>query len=335
MASVSVGEPRIPTKDLLEKKPAHGAQNQKAAGDVNGLSKIYGEGDTPWEQEEDHISQRISEIQDSALVPVKEDLAEWIMRLTGVAITAESFMEVLDSGIVLCTISKLIEKRAQEMMAQGKLTEALPDYRLKCNNKAKSGTWFARDNVANFLGWCHAYGMTDESKFDSEDLVSHRQEKPVVNCVLELARMAWRYGIEPPNLIRMEREIDKEAKCMDPPPPPPPKQVGPVKAKAVAVKTPEIFDLDKEVRRMAIKCKCQDHVKRISEGVYNIFGKRVFIRLLHGKHLMVRVGGGWNTLEHYLLHHDPVQVYEYRHSASPDKDGDKYLVIKSRYKSSS
>ena len=48
--------------------------------------------------------------------------------------------------------------------------QPLPDYKLKCNNKAKSGTWFARDNAANFLGWCRAYGMTDETMFVSEDL---------------------------------------------------------------------------------------------------------------------------------------------------------------------
>jgi hypothetical protein len=28
-----------------------------------------------------------------------------------------------------------------------------------------------------------------------------------------------------------------------------------------------------------MKCKCQEYVNRISEGVYDVFGKRVFIRV--------------------------------------------------------
>ena len=52
----------------------------------------------------------------------------------------------------------------------GIFLQPLPEYKLRCNSKAKSGTWFSRDNVTNFLGWCRAYGMTDETMFDSEDL---------------------------------------------------------------------------------------------------------------------------------------------------------------------
>ena len=79
--------------------------------------------------------------------------------------------------------------------------------------------------------------------------VSHKQEKPVVNCVLELARIGWKYGIEPPNLIRMEREIEKESKEFEPPPFVP-KPVEIVKEKPVekpVEKKPEKVDLHKEV----------------------------------------------------------------------------------------
>ena len=37
---------------------------------------------------------------------------------------------------------------------------------------------------------------------------------------------------------------------------------------------------------------------------YKIDGKLVFIRMLKNKHVMVRVGGGWDTLANYLLKHD-------------------------------
>ena len=62
-------------------------------------------------------------LQDSILLPIKEDLSEWITRIIGVEITPDTFIEVLDSGVALCTISKLIEKHAQEYAKEGKLTE--------------------------------------------------------------------------------------------------------------------------------------------------------------------------------------------------------------------
>lgn len=34
----------------------------------------------------------------------------------------------------------------------------------------------------------------------------------------------------------------------------------------------------------------------------------VYLQLLKGRHMMVRVGGGWDTLEHFLERHDPCQV---------------------------
>ena len=46
----------------------------------------------------------------------------------------------------------------------------IPKVKLKCNKKAQSGSWFARDNTANFTKWCKAFGFKDDCTFESEDL---------------------------------------------------------------------------------------------------------------------------------------------------------------------
>ncbi|XP_071452894.1 growth arrest-specific protein 2-like isoform X2 [Hetaerina americana] len=84
----------------------------------------------------------------------------------------------------------------------------------------------------------------------------------------------------------------------------------------------EITELDRriylqvqQVARMSERqCQCKGgrcnklKVKKLGEGKYSIAGRNVFIRLLKGRHMMVRVGGGWDTLEHFLLRHDPCVV---------------------------
>ncbi|XP_068622980.1 GAS2-like protein 3 [Battus philenor] len=78
-------------------------------------------------------------------------------------------------------------------------------------------------------------------------------------------------------------------------------------------------ELDKRValvtRLLERGCSCTSarcsrllKVKKLGEGRYNIAGRNVFIRLLKGRHMMVRVGGGWDTLEHFLSRHEPCQV---------------------------
>ncbi|XP_035829548.1 growth arrest-specific protein 2 [Aplysia californica] len=271
----------------------------------------------------DHISQRLSELQEELFVSLKEDIAEWIVKTLGdVDISAENFIQDLDNGVILCRLSLAIEKKAKAMHQQGSLTEPLPSYKLHCNKNARSATWFARDNTTNFLGWCRAYGMIDETLFDSEDLggSSTKTESP------------------PP-----------AARQSAPPPPPTPTPPASRKDSVVSTRSSTVSTLDSEVNRVSHKCKCQEYVNKLSEGVYDVFGKRVFIRLLKGRHLMVRVGGGWDTFENYLLHHDPVQVFEFHNTGGPhgptahsyavNKSDfgpgsfNGYLVIRSKYKS--
>lgn len=68
--------------------------------------------------------------------------------------------------------------------------------------------------------------------------------------------------------------------------------------------------------------------------------------MLHNKHVMVRVGGGWETFESYLLKHDPCRMLQFsrvegktspiNNSKSPnikDLTPDSYLVVAAHYRS--
>ncbi|XP_031340328.1 GAS2-like protein pickled eggs isoform X2 [Photinus pyralis] len=75
-------------------------------------------------------------------------------------------------------------------------------------------------------------------------------------------------------------------------------------------------ELDRKVEQAVYllhsKCKCVNprlvklKIKKIGEGRYTIAGRNVF--LLKDRHMMVRVGGGWDTFEHFLQKYDPCQV---------------------------
>lgn len=287
---------------------------------ASGLVPMESNGFDDGEVEEDVMEQKLAEIQEQSLGPLKEDLAEWLGKHLGMEVNAENFLDVLDNGVYLCQMAKIIQRKAQECVMDGSYTEPLPNYKLRCKNNAPSGSWFARDNTANFLSWCKEFGMADDQMFETEYLVSHTAEKSVVLCLLELARIGYKFGLEPPSLIKMEKEMERMEEEPPPPRPPPPKP----------------NSLDDEVKRIAFMCKCHDHVKKLGEGKYLIFGKVVQIRFLQNRHLMVRVGGGWDTLEHYLIHHNPVQVFEHRRPNTANGSHDstsKYLCFKSKYKS--
>lgn len=74
-------------------------------------------------------------------------------------------------------------------------------------------------------------------------------------------------------------------------------------------------DLDGKVMRIAKSYYgkgATKGVKRLSEGKYKIADRIVFVRLLKGHRVMVRIGGGWDTLENFLFRHksDPSQVID-------------------------
>ena len=66
-----------------------------------------------------------------------------------------------------------------------------------------------------------------------------------------------------------------------------------------------------KVKEVVQECTCDDvfPVEKIADGKYKIGENRVliFVRVMRN-HVMVRVGGGWDTLENYIQKHDPCRA---------------------------
>ncbi|XP_037634189.1 GAS2-like protein 2A [Sebastes umbrosus] len=78
----------------------------------------------------------------------------------------------------------------------------------------------------------------------------------------------------------------------------------------------DMRNLDELVREILGRCSCpaQFPMIKVSEGKYKVGDSSalIFIRVLR-THVMVRVGGGWDTLEHYLDKHDPCRCAAFAH----------------------
>ncbi|KAL6074163.1 hypothetical protein STEG23_025646 [Scotinomys teguina] len=246
---------------------------------------------------------------------MKEDLAEWLRDLYGLDIDAANFLQVLETGLVLCRHANTVTEAALAFLAEAPDQAQkipMPQAGVFCNGAAQPGTFQARDNISNFIQWCRKeMGIQEVLMFETEDLVLRKNVKSVLLCLLELGRRAWRFGMAAPALVHLEEEIDEELRrelalpSPDPPPPAPP------------VRRPCHFhNLDQMVQNLVSHCTCpvQFPMVKISEGKYRVGDSNtlIFIRILRS-HVMVRVGGGWDTLGHYLDKHDPCRCTSLSH----------------------
>ncbi|XP_055017434.1 GAS2-like protein 1 [Boleophthalmus pectinirostris] len=278
------------------------------------------------------------------LYAMKEDLAEWLNTLYELDVSADTFMEGLETGCALCRHANNVNRAAHDFQLE--YPEAARSMKLPSKDvvfqsrNVIPGSFLARDNVSNFISWCRQeLWIKDVLMFETNDLVERCNEKNFVLCLLEVARRGSKFGMLAPMLIQLEEEIEEEIRdqeslrmeaeepAVESPKSMPLSRVESNRSTEEQAE-PEPFvwpqkrvlcdmrNLDELVREILGRCSCpaQFPMIKVSEGKYKVGDSSalIFIRVLR-THVMVRVSGGWDTLEHYLDKHDPCRCAAFAH----------------------
>ena len=166
---------------------------------------------------------------DEYIYAMKEDLAAWINSMYATDVSASTFSERMENGVLICkhadnvmrAASRLTRFSVDELRLAGCCCQVKPstttsttsntDTFVMYRANARALSFQARDNIANFIEWCrHIVKVRECLMFETDDLILRKNEKNFILCLLEVARFGSRYGISVPTIIQLEQEIEAE-----------------------------------------------------------------------------------------------------------------------------
>ncbi|XP_072236808.1 growth arrest-specific protein 2 isoform X2 [Leuresthes tenuis] len=351
---------------------------------------------------------------DASLLPMKEDLSLWLNTMMGVNLTANTLMERLDNGVLLCRLAQLL----QEKMIHANNGKPFVRRAIHWRADAISGSFFARDNTANFLYWCRKIGVDEAYLFESEDLgpcpppspsppppapltqnttclpeplaaslasdLPSATTNPVPTCSspplpsLSASNPCTTTASTQTPLFSSSSTTNTSASALPPAPSPSQTLVSTAKVSPTTINkhTPAAAPtttsppatatsrssnksktrrgtstsiLDDIVRNIVENppCSCPTRfpVEKQPKGCYRVGEKVLYIRMLNERHVMVRVGGGWETFISYLQKHDPCRgggglvgrpevrvCRDKAKPANPNVSPDSYMVVGAHYR---
>ena len=134
-------------------------------------------------------------------------VCQWLSETLQSDITPQTFIERLNTGVVLCQLVELVQEKARALEEnEVEVCCRVPLEPIKYRPGAGKTTFHARENTKHFLDWWRELGIQDDLIFETNGLVEHADEKRVLLCLLEVSRYAKKVHIKPPDIIRKEQE---------------------------------------------------------------------------------------------------------------------------------
>ena len=149
-----------------------------------------------------------------------EDESDWLTRLfPEEEVQPEYFFQSLEDGVLLCKLARLCQDYAVNYGRENK--KKIPSFDVKIHARARCrgriGQFMSRENVELFLKWCRVHKIPEPILFESNDVVEKTEEeglregaREIVLCLMEVARLGVKFGVAPPKLILLEKEIELE-----------------------------------------------------------------------------------------------------------------------------
>lgn len=152
------------------------------------------------------ITARRVEAERRELELIKRKVCQWLSETLQMDIIPETFIETLDTGVVLCQLVKLVQEKARALEeADGELGYRIPLDPIKYHPDAGKATFHARENTKHFLDWCRKLGIQNDLIFETNGLVLHEDEKRVLLCLQEVSDYTKKVHIKPSDTISIEQ----------------------------------------------------------------------------------------------------------------------------------